>query len=115
MIPPVPRDLLMRRQRLLVAAVRSQVAGNRRLNVNRLHVPGSYQAIDLRKALCLLRDSGSAIARTIKVRHGAKRSCLHRLVLPFSFVRKRAWLPLPWEGLLRKVQEGRQRRNSFRF
>jgi hypothetical protein len=38
MSPPVLRDLLMQRHRLLMAAVRSQVAGNRGLNVNRLHV-----------------------------------------------------------------------------
>jgi hypothetical protein len=48
-IPPLLRDPLMRFHRLLMAAVRSQVAGNRRLNVNRLHGLRSYPAIDFRQ------------------------------------------------------------------
>ncbi len=39
MIPPVPRDLLRQRHQLSLAAVRSQVAGNRRFDVNRLYLP----------------------------------------------------------------------------
>ena len=49
LIPPLLGHPLMRRHRLLMAAVSRQVAGNRRFNVNRLHGTRPYRTTNLRK------------------------------------------------------------------
>ena len=69
-LPPLVRELLVRGHRLLPAGVCGQVARDRRLNVNRLHLAGAYTTNPNRKDATLYQRAASLL----DIHHRFKRS-----------------------------------------